>query len=1708
MKQVFWGIAGCFVLAILIFHEIFFTQFASWSLHAYSLSKWGKPLQYEHFALNGNEIVLTQPHFENENSFHAEQILFRIKLNYSKPQIHIDIQVDKPHWDFHHNLNSGWEDWMQLLSQEGKWIKTNPSIVVKDGILSWPSDTPDGQNQLYIDMEMNNHSGGFVKLSFDPAREGETLFLQTSKMSHGVKVDCMCNQLHCSSLTAFARFLGIDASPWIVQSGSLQGSLSAIFPKNERPYLEGAVALEKIAFHRIDNIINGEIGKASLSFEKNQLSTGKKDVHPTTIGKLELIEPASLVYQSPDQNWSVSQLRGSIQLDETETVIARFYANGGNLYHHSNWMFEGKANLNAKQPSILDATLTCSATDQAEGKIHFALHQLLEGKKKAEIQCERLNYSECSFLQGLLATHWPIFNSLLLQDGEFNAAIAADIVHGGLGELYISHFEASHLRSKLIPWNMTCDFEHVRGYGKVQLGSHDFLQTLHSAIHLEDGRIEFDDLSPPLPLTDVQAHLLIQQGHIEHSLVTLQVAGLKGVMDIEWGEQKQLLTFKLDGTAEDLTELFPSAIQDGFNKYFSHDRLMVLANLRRQNRKIELDGTLHIQRMGTEIMDLVHFGCELKKNQGHEKDKYVPVGWFHAQNLPLSKFLSPFIFRNGVLRMTGEGEFKGSFDDQFLEINYDAKNLKMENEDLCIDIPQLLAQVPGQLAGSHKVNLHTYAYEGSLPIQSATYYEKNTGLIFQDIHGMVKLKNDLIRIQPIEAYCQGVNFNGELELDYSDPAPRVFDLTICCPSFSGKISQIQNMLSHSSEPSLLHKIPLDGDVNGKDDGLRLKFAFVPHNYHLQADIKGAITDGALSLNDADMAIRGIYMDVEYHHHGQLLELSDIQGTLLVGKPRRVEEYQFSGSHIQFENMANPNLKMDIAIHDKDDELFRFSGYTKEEEDGIKSLYLNKNISHFSCIYPQVWQCKLRDWSIVEQFEFRSQFDLSIFLQDLRRFRQTGFLFLSHNVIDRLSQYLPFEGKGFLTLKQMPDKTYSYQLEGLNIKKGDDEEHYGTLKGSKQDKKWIIDQLQWDEWNVSAELHQMPEKWRIPYLTLKVDQALLLGLEGEWLQEPALLQAKIKLCRADLSELGRFQVFKPFVTKWWPSGVLNATGEMEWNLLASNPLEGIKASLTAEVNDLTFRDYYFSISSPFQINLRPFHYIKLNNVRVGLPPYLKHSYIDLKHFEYDLPKDAVSSLEVAFDIPHTHLEIIGEAMNHHFPDLLEASIKDSIVSSKQQDSFKGILAIETDAAAAQSLLRLDMEDGNYRFKEKEYDLKNFQMKVVGGELQYSAHTQMERCPFQVVGRACWPSCNKGSCNFISKDALNPLSVIWEKSTGEGFTIRSIQGDFCGCSFLLSKSEENAQKSAWIPLHGQIVVDFNRLCDLLSIETAVAIGKLKVGSQYLLGGYFWLKPEAGISFLNTISFKGDIVGNESILKGYQLESLHADLQYVPGRLDIQNFVIQDPAGTMKANNGIVIRDVKNDRWDFFIPLLSVKNLRPSLLRNTDVYAQTNSKFRSLILKRIDFNDLQGDLNKISTWQAQGDLHFMNPTRKGVAHNPLDTLLAIPAEIILRLGLDPHVMNPVTGAIYFNLQNEKFYMNRFKDVYSEGRGSKFYLAQSAEPSWMDLDGNLSVNIGMKQYNLIFKLAELFTVSIQGDIRKPIYRLQKQKGSRKHPYNLKRNP
>lgn len=252
------------------------------------------------------------------------------------------------------------------------------------------------------------------------------------------------------------------------------------------------------------------------------------------------------------------------------------------------------------------------------------------------------------------------------------------------------------------------------------------------------------------------------------------------------------------------------------------------------------------------------------------------------------------------------------------------------------------------------------------------------------------------------------------------------------------------------------------------------------------------------------------------------------------------------------------------------------------------------------------------------------------------------------------------------------------------------------------------------------------------------------------------------------------------------------------------------------------------------------------------------------------------------------------------------------------------------------------------------------------------------------------------------------------------------------------------------------------------------ELKLHSNdYTLNGT-WNKKEK--IFLGSLEGKNFQWGN------YHLESLQANVGLSPSEISLKDVTISDAA----AHVYVAECTIKNEIWfPFEIPHLTVTDFHPAALQLTDESSKEWEK--SFFINLMEVNNLHGYLGNSSSYKGEGFFQFNNKLKDASSSQ----FFAIPSD--LKIELDTRVLNPATGTIYYTIGDEKIHLTKFKDVYSEGKLSKFYLAKASEGSFIDLDGNLNIQLKIKQYNLLFKLAEFFTFSIQGNLQKPIYAIQK---------------
>ncbi len=230
-----------------------------------------------------------------------------------------------------------------------------------------------------------------------------------------------------------------------------------------------------------------------------------------------------------------------------------------------------------------------------------------------------------------------------------------------------------------------------------------------------------------------------------------------------------------------------------------------------------------------------------------------------------------------------------------------------------------------------------------------------------------------------------------------------------------------------------------------------------------------------------------------------------------------------------------------------------------------------------------------------------------------------------------------------------------------------------------------------------------------------------------------------------------------------------------------------------------------------------------------------------------------------------------------------------------------------------------------------------------------------------------------------------------------------------------------------------------------------------------------------------FAGKVQGEEVTLKGYRLHALQGDMTINPKAVAITNLQIEDPAGQFLFKQ-ISIRKSITGSWDTDIPLVKGHHFKPSLLRSIDGKPSKEKPFeiRSLVL-----TDLFCTGDDIFHLRGKGSFHFTNREKKE------SSIFDIPLKMMKDLGLDFDLFRPESGDVKCLFREGRIYLTDLENSFSEGRRSQFFLASDLEPSYIDWQGKLHLNLRMKQ-DVALKLAEPFALTVRGTADKPSYGLR----------------
>ncbi len=336
----------------------------------------------------------------------------------------------------------------------------------------------------------------------------------------------------------------------------------------------------------------------------------------------------------------------------------------------------------------------------------------------------------------------------------------------------------------------------------------------------------------------------------------------------------------------------------------------------------------------------------------------------------------------------------------------------------------------------------------------------------------------------------------------------------------------------------------------------------------------------------------------------------------------------------------------------------------------------------------------------------------------------------------------------------------------------------------------------------------------------------------------------------------------------------------------------------------------------------------------------------------------------------------------------------------------------------------------------------------GVLQFQSKLELNEAPLKAKGYV--NEIGKGSVKL--QESENELQVAFETFTN----ITQIEGKLFGIEYSLKKKGTLYQGK-------------------LKIETSDPLATLLHKPDW--------KQFENLEFTGAVSadhFKGTVSGVDSMLQGYLIREIHANLDYTPTQFELKELKISDPAGE------IVVKECKGERshalkaWEITVPHLRGQHLQPSLLRKQDTPKTDPKPFQ---IRQLTLTQVSGIVGRPLTFKGIGSFYFTQKEKRD------PSFFDLPRAFLKDWGLDVALLSPARGSATIELKQGKMVFSSLKETFSDGGHSEFYLAD--EPSYIDFSGSLFLNFRVKQ-NVALKLAEPFVLTVRGTWEKPLYTLR----------------
>lgn len=1635
--------------ASIFFHETLVARSFSWYLSRFSTHYLGGQFKASTiFVDKSGRIVFENPAIGNSNdenlkAAEAERLIVDYTLHPSKLQVDIEIAIDRPCVSLGSslpNLREFYEKLMRSSSLPG----VNVSISVSKGELRFQKDHSPEQ-VLFCDLDVAVHQSGDsignARFYLEPEREDFKEFSMKLQRDGDKPFTSQWtfHEMEGFPFLNFARLFSPALNEWRLDRGVLDGSAAFCFDNQGKPCFCGDLIVQKAFLFNEKHHFAFEVEEAVLSFHPGAKGEMR---FSNSSGAVTLTKPASFViYREERPFWRIDDWIGNLTLDPIKGLAFSF--EGGSALESNPFSLKlaGEGKFSEDNQGFIDISLTLQSGEDHSSSMRLIARQLGALWNCAEVVVENFTHDEFSLVQQPLAHYFPAMGGVHLHTGNINISAIGYMEGEHLNEIKMDKIAVEQMEFSIPTYDAVVSLKKAEGDFTICCDPERWIDSLNGDLTISDGSLQLAvGVEEIWRLTQIHSQLGFRNGRIQKSSLQGEFAGLSGVVEIDCDHPENILTLHFEGGIEELKHLFPDRIRAGLEGEFSRNHVAIAANVAKEDHFLNVTGEILLGEERLVHSDAIQFGFSLKR----PKSPY----WVYWIGKPTLTFSSdhPFTFEAGdcdcVKRKGGIAGFflsSGWFKGEGLSLKkYVAPFLPIQKSFTLDGI--------GDFEGNfeHKI--------------LSIHYQFNQLQFDHELFSFSSLETDTE--EPIRASHY---FDLEKGSHYGFIPLRRIDLyhketDIVLSDLSANLSFDQKNVFGAEE---------DPDSN--------EFA-----------VEGVILGGRYTLPSEEISLKDIQLLFRYDHRDGSLLVSDIEAALQLKK----QSYLLTGDYLRFHHSPLCKGDFDFWIGDKSRDRLRLVGeiHSRPDDPRVIDLTLNHHLSHLGQIRPLAFGISLRDWQSLEDLYLKFNVELKPFFEDFRAVFGDGLPFLAE----------PHHHEGnFLTELQYDPKIDQFLFHAVGSDVAIAGKPIETFKvdGRVKDGALLIDELQMDRMRVSADISKDSAIWNVNFLGIRMGEELLVGLEGKFDKKKENFDGQVNLFQIDFGAMSEWPLLSEIVEGIDLSGIVKGTGSFFLNKKKSKWV--CDALFNLSIRSWGAFGLEFKEAHNLSCHLISNQSIVIRNIETGLlnrKDKTLQGIVKVEKASYDFITGNAELDNCRFNIPVDRLTWLRDNLQQSFPDLFTPKIADILVECKTQGNFEGSFSAQHSNQG--NAMKLNLNEGVYRFNGGEHVINNFTMEGDPHQLKVSMQYCFNESLFWLSSMAYGPCFDKGTivlsdCHPNQLDdnpEVNPLRIQWTYEPVWGFGIESAVGEIGGFTYRLFKNEHKPRNPLRLSLSGEVLVDFRKSLPFFSDHFREGIEKWVVGSGYQFNGLFEYQKEKEPLFEKGISMQGTLKGSNCEFYGYLFDSLKAQIDLQPDRVVFREVQLRDRA--VGADIPFAAFTLgKEGQWDVETPEAIVMNLKPSYLRETAYTVM--GKPKPLTFKKIELRDVKGHLGCRESFTGHGVATFASSSRKPIQN----TIFAIPAEVLTRIGLDLGLLQPVSGTVQFHLDSAKVMFDRFKDIYSDAKLSKFFLVnKQSYPSYIDFDGNLHLQIRMKQYNLVFKLAELLTITVGGTWQKPSFALQKQ--------------